>query len=164
MRVSCTLNMAPHKQNCWLGRVIKWRSFIRWERSFIPMKLLWLGYLVYSFSSCVMKLYIGTSLIDLALRQLSWAPVAGTRQRCFGNPTAFNMGAVGRACWPRIEEFSCMYRSFKYKFAAPVLITSYSPAWLHAWIKWKSIRLYSSRIEPTSFNLLLGMWDLLVYT
>ena len=36
------------------------------------------------------------------------------------------MGAVGRACWPRIEEFSCMYRSFKYKFAAPVLTTSYS--------------------------------------
>ena len=46
MEVSCTLNMVPHKQNCWLDRVIKWRSFIRWERSFISIKLLWLGYLV----------------------------------------------------------------------------------------------------------------------
>ena len=40
MRVSYTLNRMPHKQNCWLGKVIKWKSFIKWERSFISMKLL----------------------------------------------------------------------------------------------------------------------------
>jgi len=63
MRVSCTLNRVPHKQNYWLGRVIKWRSFIRWERSFIPIKLLWLSYLVCSLGNCVMKLCIETGLI-----------------------------------------------------------------------------------------------------
>ena len=62
MSVSCILNRVPHKQNCWLGRVIKWRSFIRWERSFIPMKFLWLGYLVYSLGNCVIKLCIETGL------------------------------------------------------------------------------------------------------
>jgi hypothetical protein len=64
MRVSCTLNRVPHKQNCWLGRVIKWRSFIRWEKSFIPIKLMWLGYLVYSLGNCVMKLCIETDIIE----------------------------------------------------------------------------------------------------
>ena len=61
-RVSCTLNRVSHKQNCWLGRVIKWRSFIRWERSFNPMELIWLGYIVYSLGNCVMKLCIETDL------------------------------------------------------------------------------------------------------
>jgi len=67
MRVSCTLNRVPHKQNCWLGRVIKWRSFIRWERNFISIKLLWLGYLVYSLGNCVMKLCIDTGLISASI-------------------------------------------------------------------------------------------------
>ena len=61
-RVSCILNRVPQKQNCWLGKVIKKRSFIRWERSFILIKFLWLGYLVYSLGNCVMKLYIETGL------------------------------------------------------------------------------------------------------
>jgi hypothetical protein len=34
MRVSYILNRVSHKQNCWLDRVIKWRSFITWEKSF----------------------------------------------------------------------------------------------------------------------------------
>jgi len=68
MRVSCTLNRVPHKQNCWFGRVIKWRSFIRWERSFIPMKLIWHGYLVYSLDNSVMKLCIETGLRVLTMQ------------------------------------------------------------------------------------------------
>jgi len=58
IRVSCTLNRVPYKQNCWLSRVIKWTSFIRCKRSFVPMKLMWLCYLIYSVGNCAMKLCI----------------------------------------------------------------------------------------------------------
>jgi len=35
-------------------------SFMGCERSFIPMKLIWLGYLVFALGNCVMKLCIET--------------------------------------------------------------------------------------------------------
>jgi len=37
------------------------------------MKLIWLGYLVYSLGNYVMKLYIDTSLRALKIQTLSWS-------------------------------------------------------------------------------------------
>jgi len=64
----------PHKQNCWFGRVIKWKSFIIWERSFIPMKLIWHDYLIYNLGNSVMKLCIETGLIYIKNIRVSRQP------------------------------------------------------------------------------------------
>ena len=44
------------------------KEFHKMRDEFHPMKLLWLGYLVYSLGNCIIKLYIETDLRPTAFR------------------------------------------------------------------------------------------------